>query len=158
MTRDSLHSPGTWKQTKILEVLPKIKPRNPNVQLRNQPTVLFCLLLELEIKPFTSTFNHKTTAPNVVIFFPPLKQQSTGQVPRGSGEDGPDIAFPNRYWNTICWSGGLILLTSPPKSPFPLKQYPQLRILLKHYPCLGKKNRTKTPKNFFSRLQEEGMQ
>lgn len=134
----------------------QMKSRNPNVQLRNQPTVLFCLLLELQIKPFTSIFDHKTTAPNVIVFFTPLKQQSTGRVP---GEDGPDRAFPNRYWNTICWSGGLILLTSPPISPFPLKQCPQLGILLTHYPFPEKK---KKKKSIFSRRisnsQEEGRQ
>lgn len=56
------------------------------MQLHYQPTALFCLLLKLEIKPFTSIFDHKTTVPDAVVFFSPLKQQSTQVKSPGKGE------------------------------------------------------------------------
>lgn len=132
-----------------LEILLKITRIQESHHATTEPAHrTLCLLQELEIKPFTSIFNHRTTA-SKVAFFAPLKQHRTGKSPQGSGEDGSNTAFPNRYWNTIC-SGGLILLTPFPISSSPLKWYLQLGyclhiigVLLAHYPFFGKERKKK---------------
>jgi len=54
----------------------------------------------MNIQPQDNSSKHSS-------FLPPSQAAEYRSSPWGSREDGPNTAFPNSYWNTICWSGGL---------------------------------------------------